>query len=259
MSRTLLVLAASFALALPTGCSVDNDPRDLTYEMRLLEQTDGPCGEGGDDSCGSVTLAYPEFVEAGAPGTAGRLNAAIAEMLLKPMFSEHPAESPAVLMEGFLAEWTHAHLEFPDAASTQAWNLNRHIRVVFEGPGTLTVAFEQIAYTGGAHGMHVKSYASFDPLDGKRLRLADILDDGYEARLATLAEQSFREARGLSPDADLTEAGFWLEERSLVPEENFGVVEDGIVFRFDAYDIAPYSMGPTEFTVTRKNLGHLVR
>jgi len=259
MNRTLLVLAASFALALPTGCIVDNDPRSLTYEMRLLEQTSGPCGEGGDDSCGSVTLEYPEFLNADTPGSSQRLNAAISEMLLKPMFSEHPAESPAALVEGFLVEWTDAHLEFPEAASNKAWNFDRHIRVVFEGPGALTVAFEEISFTGGAHGNQVKSYASFDPLDGKRLRLADILDDGYEARLATLAEQRFREARGLSPEADLTEAGFWLEERSLVPEENFGVVEEGIVFRFDAYDIAPYSLGPTEFTVTRKELGHLVR
>ena len=126
--------------------------------------------------------------------------------------------------------------------------------MIFEGPGALTLAFEETVFTGGAHGIQVKQYTSFNPIGGKRLELSDVVNSRRESRLATLAEKSFREARGLPPDTDLTEAGFAFDQRSIVPAENFGVVEGGIVFRFNPYEVGPYSLGPTEFTVTREEL-----
>ena len=53
-------------------------------------------------------------------------------------------------------------------------------------------------------------------------------------------------------------AGFWLPEEGLTLPDNLGVVEDGLVFHWDAYEIAPYSMGPIDVALPYEDLEAII-
>jgi len=63
---------------------------------------------------------------------------------------------------------------------------------------------------------------------------------------------------GLGDADDLATAGLWLPKEGFTLPENFGVVSEGLLFHWDAYEIAPYSMGPIDVTVAAGDLSAIL-
>nr|MCU0409966.1 RsiV family protein [Bacteroidales bacterium] len=81
---------------------------------------------------------------------------------------------------------------------------------------------------------------------------------GYENELNNTAEKIFRAEKQLSPDANLESEGFWFEGNKFYLNKNFGIKNDGLVFYFNSYEIAPYAMGPTEIKIPYATIKKLV-
>ena len=114
----------------------------------------------------------------------------------------------------------------------------------------LTLNFSESGYTGGAHPFSGQRYFVLDLDSGKHLALNALLAPNYEAELNKVGERAFRKERNLPEAASLEEAGFWFANNSFKVNTNFGVLKDSLVFNFNAYEVAPYAMAPTEFTVS---------
>ncbi|HYO15923.1 MAG TPA: DUF3298 and DUF4163 domain-containing protein [Thermoanaerobaculia bacterium] len=230
-------------------------PPGISWQTRTLERTAAGCGEEGQ--CAAVSLEYPEVTAAPGEGTVQVLNRFIRDFVLAPAVGEEASATPEALAEEVLQEAERFHRELPDAPG--GWSLERTVKIVHQTPRVVSLEATESVFLGGAHPNSTVIYASFDPTTGRRISLADLFLPTVGQRLREVAERRFRETRGIPPDRSLAEEGFEFEGGSFDLNDNFALLEDGLVFYYNAYEIAAYVMGPTEVKLTREDLAGLVR
>lgn len=123
-------------------------------------------------------------------------------------------------------------------------------------PEFCQVSMNAYTFTGGAHPNGTTIYAIISKETGEELHLKDIVSD--LAAFDKIAEKKFREAREISPLADLEAEDFWFTGGKFASNSNFTVSKDGFHFLFNAYEIAPYAMGITEYFIPMNEVKHLL-
>ena len=108
-------------------------------------------------------------------------------------------------------------------------------------------------YTGGAHGYTGIGHDVFDLTTGEIVTEADLFAEGYEEAVADLLAASL-EVYLADIDED-PEMMFSMPE----PNDNFAVSEEGITWTYNPYEIAPYSMGIIDLTVSWADLKPYLR
>lgn len=268
MSRhhTICTAILSCSLLLLTGCDLDSiagssdnvlSTSGISADMVEFQRSGGTqCTDGQLDEssqCATVSITYPKITDTLAPEVAANINQFIQEQLLE--FSDDDGKQPATLDE--LANLFISNY-LKDPSPIGHWNLERRMDAVYAHDGLVTFQLMENGYTGGAHPFSGQRYFVMDMQTGKQLVLADLLSPGYEGVLNTAGEHSFREARGVSPNTSLEAEGFWFENDTFKVNTNFGVLADGLGFIFNAYEVAPYAMGPTDFIIPYDDIRALV-
>ena len=116
-------------------------------------------------------------------------------------------------------------------------------------------------YTGGAHGGEYSTSENFDSQTGAHLLLADVLteDPLSSERLASLI------ASGLYADQDVYSmlydtAQIPTNAKKLVTDgKSWYFAQEGMVFYFSTYEIAPYAAGDIEITIPYADLNTIVK
>lgn len=110
-------------------------------------------------------------------------------------------------------------------------------------------------YTGGAHGMPYRTDYLFDRQTGKRLELSDVIGIPEE-ELKTVVSRYFREL------SEKTKFSFddpgtleTIVAERITMGSPFYITDEGVVFYFTPYDIAPYSEGFPEVIIPFEELG----
>jgi hypothetical protein len=157
----------------------------------------------------------------------------------------------------FLEAFREFAADFPD--SPGGWFLERTVEVEAASPDLLALGMEELTYTGGAHPNSRKRYRTLDPETGAVLSLSDLLQPGFEERLRSAGERAFRAVRGLGPEVDLAEAGFFQASGGRFElNDNFAPLGDGLAFHFDPYEIAAYAAGPTDLIIPWSEISELI-
>ncbi len=158
----------------------------------------------------------------------------------------------------FVANYQEFRSEFKDAR--QEWSVEREVALETLPFGLSTLKIDDVRYEGGAHGMANTFYQSFDPASGARLRLGDVADRAGLDSLRVLGEVAFRRERDIPATSSLQQAGFFVwDDSTFALSENFGVMRSGLVFHYNAYDVAPYASGPTTITLPWASVSKFVR
>lgn len=228
---------------------------DIPYEVREFRKQYGSCPTREQD-CASVVIRYPEFLSKESGDALEPVEAEIRRHLLVPVYEDTEPADYDELADSFIESYKKIQKDFPDYR--HGWTLDREASVVFAVSPVLCIALTEMSFTGGAHPNSKKTLVNFDVSRGVRIGLGDILKEGYEGRLTTVAEARFREVRGIEEDASLNEAGFWFDGDAFSLNDNFGIAEEGLVFHFNDYEIGPHAMGPTEFTVPYNEISSLI-
>ncbi len=108
----------------------------------------------------------------------------------------------------------------------------------------LSIAINKYAYTGGAHGLEATQFINLNLKNGKNYRINDLFDTSNSfiaGKLRQLISLKLKEQYGLDENQPLTDASFFTNEVDLPVE--FYITPTGIVFYYNEYEIAPYSMG----------------
>lgn len=122
------------------------------------------------------------------------------------------------------------------------------------GPLVL-LRLDTYVYSGGAHGMPGSAFLNFDRRRNKRLSLDDVVRDGKRAALM----DKLREVHGAWRQQEgYTDADF-LKTWPFVETDNFALMEDGIVFGYAAYEIAPYAAGLPELKIPYVELQDILK
>ena len=263
LAKTTLLVASLLAV---TGCKLElpsiggsNISGPLNVETVEFQQAGGPqCPDAPATTpdnvrCASLHLTYPKVLAAGNSQAAAAINQFIQAQLLE--YSDNEGQPPTT-PEAFAALFVADYNSVPDA--TGLWEMERKVEVKFASDHLATLSFSESGYTGGAHPFSGQRYFVLDLDSGKQLTLADLLASGYETPLNTVGEAAFRAERGLSASASLEEAGFWFANNLFKVNTNFGVLGKGLTFNFNPYEVAPYAMGATEFTVPYGEIAALI-
>lgn len=204
--------------------------------------------------CASAKLSYPQVSFDANPELAAKLNAFILRQMVDDPESE--GSVPMVSLEQFADSFIADYQEDPNPFSS--WELERTMKVVFHNDELVTLLFTEYGYTGGAHPFSGQRYSVLNLQDGAPVVLADMFSPGYETPLNVTGEKIFRMERALGEADSLEEQGFAFTNNVFLLNENFGVLQEGLDFIFNSYEIAPYAMGPTQFTIPYEDIQSLV-
>ena len=99
-------------------------------------------------------------------------------------------------------------------------------------------------------------YQSFYLKTGEKIVIGD---STVLKQLTTIAEKEFRRMRNIPDGEPLSKAGYWFENDEFYLNDNFAIVDDGLIFYFNSYEIAPYALGPAEIFLKGKQAENIVK
>jgi hypothetical protein len=123
----------------------------------------------------------------------------------------------------------------------------------------LSLSVNDEYYTGGAHGGAGVYFINIDPRTGEEFTLDNFFKPGYSQALTNLGNKVFRQTRQLADTSSLSENYFEFPEDRFQLNENYGFKEEGVVFFYNSYEIAPYAAGPTEIIIPYKDLKEWIK
>lgn len=126
------------------------------------------------------------------------------------------------------------------------------------GGDVLNYQVEEESYLGGAHGNYRAKWINFRKEDGTVISLDEIMQIGYQSKLTELLIKALEEKCNVNSIEELREKGY-LNWSEMFPSPNFFIKDDGIDFLYNPYEIAPWSMGRTELTISNKKLKRLLK
>ena len=125
--------------------------------------------------------------------------------------------------------------------------------------GYINYIVTQEVYEGGAHPNSYKSTIIFNPIDGNRVTLDDILKPGYKEALTTLLTAKLFEQNNVRSIQEAQDAGFFIYEPGVPIPSNYTFGNNGITFIYNTYEIASYASGEINLTLTYNELKDLLK
>jgi hypothetical protein len=130
------------------------------------------------------------------------------------------------------------------------WAMEYATQIIDNRPGLFTAQFNGYRNMGGAHPNYETKYRLFDVALGKELTMSDFFVRGWETSLTAAGEAAFRRARQMKENENFGEQGFEFKRRRFeLPEWNFGLQGDSVVFHYNPYEIGAYVLGSTTFKI----------
>jgi hypothetical protein len=254
---SIVPAAAALALVL-AGCGGRSLAPHVRYQTRTAQKTYGDCTRPGSDRCTRIRLRWP--VVAGAPtaAVADSVNAFVRSRLLQPYDGGAPLPNEDSVTAGFIEAYRTFVSSAPGVPSS-GWSFSRRIEPLGDTLGVVSLAVTEEAFLGGAHPNSTTAFASFDAVSGRALKLSDLILDSGREQLDQVGERAFRRVRKIAPGIDLNAAGFWFDRGEFRLNENFAVTRTGMLFFFNAYEVAPYSFGATSLSLPWAEVMPLIR
>ncbi len=176
-----------------------------------------------------------------------------------PKFPDRPEPYLRALRDSYVEDYRsmNADVYEPNGSNMWSWENERSSSVVLNDSGLLCLSLSGYDYTGGAHPNSYGSFLLFDLGTGRKLAAVDVFLPGSEEKLIALIEAGLRRNYEIAPGEPLSEAGFFADSVPLAGE--FYVTVDGIGFYYNAYEIAPYALGPSDVFLPWAKVAPFVR
>lgn len=127
-------------------------------------------------------------------------------------------------------------------------------RINYNKNSLLSITIDETADLGGVHPSHEVDSYNINLEDGKILKLTDLFTEAVFEKLSNLAT-----SKAIAQYGDLSEAGFFVEKIPIDHDTEFYILQDGVVFHFDEYEIAPYATGTVEIKLPWKEIRDLIK
>ncbi|MFN3951639.1 MAG: DUF3298 domain-containing protein [Thermaurantimonas sp.] len=137
------------------------------------------------------------------------------------------------------------------------WEIMYMLDVVNNGRGLLSVVINSYSYRGGAHGISFIRYLNYNLYNGNRITLDSAFVNDVD--FVKLCEKSFRLQYGIDERADINEVRFNFPDNRFYIPDNFIFERDYVVFKYNVYEIAPYSEGVIEFKIDLESLRPFIK
>lgn len=231
---------------LTSACSERNHSETIAYKIEIFNKQFGDC-KNPDSLCAEIYFEYPVITSAFPEEVKNKLNSIVSENILSSYYESDLIKSPESFSEKFFNDYETFVSE--NESYYLPWSYEITIEVIQNSKGILTLQTSEYSFTGGAHPNSIVLYSSYNLKTADKIEHNDIFKKGYEKELKNIGEKYFRENRGLKHEENLEDAGFWFENNEFHLSDNWGIVNDGIIFYYNSYEISSYADGPTEILI----------
>lgn len=148
--------------------------------------------------------------------------------------------------EEFHQEWVSLNTDVENV-----WTYNyvkqQKFGLIYAGKSFVSARDEAYYFTGGAHGFGVTVFTVVRIKDGKPVEGWKSLFTDTAAALK-IAEMAFRQLKKIPEGTPTSQEWFWSGQFYLT--DNFAFTEQGLLFYYNQYEIAPYAAGATELLIS---------
>ncbi len=257
----LLALSLVLSLALCACGGGGGEPEPDTPPAQATDVPEGPAPDAGlpevesqeyhheytaEDGTVLLVCDYtlPFFPDA-APDSAGAIISAYYAELMDELIAEGPA-----YLEWAQTEYNEAGVNYPYADEDS-------YEETFRDDACISFLRQHYSYAGGAHPSTVLFAETFRVADGFRVSANDLF---------SVEQGTWRPAVIQAIRDQMAEQGWenYYEEYTteaidaVFQPDQFYLTEDGIVWFFQAYDVAPYAAGIPTFTIPYDQLGEML-
>ena len=142
--------------------------------------------------------------------------------------------------------------------STMGHDSQLTVNILSITPKTFSLEITSSAYLGGAHGSYNTSFANYDRVTGKVLKLDDLFISNYKNKLKSIAEKEYRIQTHIKPTDSLSDKLFWFDNKFILAE-NIGIEKGGLHLEYNPYEIKPYSEATTTLILRYELLKSLIK
>lgn len=250
-TTTFCIVILSFLSACNSFEEKDSfDPSLFSHDIVEVSNSYQGC-ELGASNCTYIKFSYPEFQSDSS------LVNRISDGIKRTVFEEYPKD-PNLICDEFIEEYEiFAKEEFGNTPYEWAWYQVSEAEVLSVQKRVISVSVRHDSFLGGAHPNLYFNLLNFSPNTGEMISYKDIFSEESQGELVKLLEHELRKQRNLKKKESLNENGFWLPEDKLILSENFAFTDNGLLFIYNSYEIAPYAMGIITITLPYGLIMHL--
>ena len=266
---TILLIALLIAGCWLASCSNNGQPsRNLQFEEITLSKSEHLFADESKPAC-NLSIDFAFVNNANTIGAKDSINA----YLLSALFGKKYQQlSPQEAMEGYAKEYVtnyRADLEpmiqkdidnHIDKDQLTAWySYEQELKGSIETYKGMLLSYctYKNEYSGGPHGMYTTEFTNLNLSTLQPILLDELFVEDYQETLTELLWYQLALDNGVETRDELEEMGY-ATTGELAPTENFYINEDGITFYYNVYEIAPYSMGPTQITLSYDMLEYIL-
>lgn len=266
---TILLIALLIAGCWLASCSNTDQPsRNLQFEEITLSKSEHLFADESKPAC-NLSIDFAFVNNANTIGAKDSINA----YLLSALFGKKYQQlSPQKAMEGYAKEYAtnyRADLEpmiqkdidnHIDKDQLTAWySYEQELKGSVETYKGMLLTYRTYKneYSGGPHGMYTTEFTNLNLSTLQPILLDELFVEDYQETLTELLWYQLALDNGVETRDELEEMGY-ATTGELAPTENFYISEDGITFYYNVYEIAPYSMGPTQITLSYDMLEYIL-
>lgn len=257
MKNSLINIVTVIFLISIISCSQKNsDENNIKYSMKKFDRIfTNP--DTTLKNYARVVFEYPEIIKASNQLVKDSITSYIKTTFLANFTGNEKAKTLDEMTDNLFGNFKRFVEKFRD--SRQSWEIEGTASIIYNKNSIVSIQTDINSYLGGVHPNELVLYANFNSVNGKRINLFDLFKDENISELNSISEKIFRKDKKLGPEANLEEAGFWFKDNKFILNENFGIKDDGLVFYFNPYEIAPYSMGSTEIFIPYDEIKNLIK
>lgn len=266
---TILLIALLIAGCWLASCSNTGQPsRNLQFEEITLSKSEHLFADESKPAC-NLSIDFAFVNNANTIGAKDSINA----YLLSALFGKKYQQlSPQEAMEGYAKEYVTNYLadlepmiqkdidNHIDKDQLTAWySYEQELKGSVETYMGILLTYRTYKneYSGGPHGMYTTEFINLNLNTIQPILLDELFAEDYQETLTELLWYQLALDNGVETRDELEEMGY-ATTGELAPTENFYISEDGITFYYNVYEIAPYSMGPTQITLSYDMLEYIL-
>ncbi len=235
--------------------STDDFSLDEKFKNAAINKTYGNCSKS-DGPCARVVVDYPNYEGSNARYINKQIDKKLTDILSNYLPNTKVRTSdPNKVADLILEDYEKFIKEYNDVS--ERWDINLKAEISHISGNILTVAIEEYAYTGGAHGSSSLTYVNYNWQSKKELSGKDLISNWK--KLTKIAEEKFRKDKGYKPNENLSKKGYFFEDGKFELTDNIGLTKEGLDIYFNSYEIAPYAMGPTSIKIPYAQISDILK
>lgn len=241
-----------------------NNSKRLTFDSIKTNKVDHLFGDSSKPYCNLIlNIAYPS-VSANAKLKDSLTRSIIALCLGNEYANFTPQQAVQKYTTNYLSLYRKqlepTFSQESDSSIYQWFNYYRSVigRVKYQTDKILTYQMDFNEYTGGAHNLYSTSFQTYDLQRMTVIKLDDLFKLNYQNELTSIIVAQLMKDKDIKSAAELAEKGYGTVS-AITPTENFYFNDDDeMVFFYNVYEIAPYSMGTIQVKIPIEALKNIM-